>query len=100
MRTIYQLSLELLSQDRITQVRIKIKIPKQYYQDSIISQLISRYQLEVNILGALLGSNLPSDGWFDLELKGQSKQINEALLYLSDLDIEFWNESDISADGW
>lgn len=100
MRTIYQLSLELLSQDRITQARIKIKIPKQYYQDSIISQLISRFLLEVNILGALLGSNAENDGWFDLELKGQSRQINEALLYLSDLDVEFWNESDISPDGW
>jgi ABC-type methionine transport system ATPase subunit len=100
MRTIYQLSLELLSQDRITQARIKIKIPKQYYQDSIISHLISGYQLEVNILGALLGSNSQNDGWFDLELKGPSRQINEALLYLSDLDVEFWNESDISPDGW
>ncbi|MCZ0900918.1 ABC transporter, partial [Microcoleus sp. HI-ES] len=33
------------------------------------------------------------DGWFDLELNGTSKQIETALIYLNDLDVEIWSNS-------
>ncbi|NJR60416.1 MAG: ABC transporter [Cyanobacteria bacterium CRU_2_1] len=79
---------------RRTQTRLRIRIPKRYYQEPIISNLITQHGLTVNILAALLGANAREDGWFDLELQGTVPQIQSALLYLNDLDLEIWHDNE------
>ena len=83
---------------RSTQKRIRIRIPKHFHQEPVISHLISDYGLTVNITAAILGANANGDGWFDLNLQGSQAQIENALTYLAELDLEVWNESE--TDGW
>lgn len=90
----------LSNHDRPTQARIKVCIPKHYHQEPIVSRLISDYGLTVNILAALLGANARNDGWFDLELRGTTCQIDDALVYLHNLNLEVLYESNSQADGW
>ncbi|MBD1870681.1 NIL domain-containing protein [Cyanobacteria bacterium FACHB-471] len=85
---------------RRTQTRIRVRIPKRYQQEPVISNLISNYGLTVNISAALLSANAREDGWFDLQLQGTVPQIRSALLYLNDLDLEVWNGSDEQEDSW
>ncbi|HEY9642693.1 MAG TPA: NIL domain-containing protein [Coleofasciculaceae cyanobacterium] len=80
--------------DRHTQIRVRIRIPKQYQQEPIISNLITRYGLTVNIAAALLSANGREDGWFDLVLQGTEVQIQSALIDLNDLDLEIWYDTD------
>ncbi len=84
--------------DRITEQRIRIRIPKHYHQEPVISQLVSQYHLTVNIIAAILGANANGDGWFDLELRGSYEQIQAALTYLDELDLEVWQGEE--SDGW
>ena len=84
---------------RPTQTRLRIRIPQEYHQQPIISQLAAKHNLEVNILAAILGGNAVGDGWFYLQISGSSEEINNALIYLSDLDIEVWPEN-TEQDGW
>ncbi|GET36152.1 NIL domain-containing protein [Microseira wollei] len=84
--------------NRLTQKRIRIRIPKQYHQDPVISRLISDYNLTVNITAAILGGNANGDGWFDLELRGTIANIRRSLDYLNELDLEIWNDAE--TDGW
>jgi ABC-type methionine transport system ATPase subunit len=86
---------------RPTQTRIRIRIPKSYHDEPVISRLISHYGLTVNIAAALLGVNARDDGWFDLELRGRSEQIRSALLYFNELDLEIWSgNTEDQHDGW
>ncbi|HEY9624573.1 MAG TPA: NIL domain-containing protein [Crinalium sp.] len=85
---------------RPTQTRIRIRIPKTYHQEPVISRLVSDYGLTVNITAALLGANARDDGWFDLELNGSAQQIDSALTYLNELDLEIWHGPDDQQDGW
>jgi ABC-type methionine transport system ATPase subunit len=85
--------------DRPTQTRIRVRIPKQYHQEPVISRLVSKHGLTVNILAALLGVNARDDGWFDLELRGPAQNIQSVLIDLNDLDLEIWQGSD-RPDGW
>lgn len=78
--------------------RIRIRIPPKYHQEPVISRLVSQYGLTVNIAAALLGQNARDDGWFDLQLQGNSAQIRSALIYLNDLDLEVWDESGHAED--
>lgn len=82
------------SDQRLTTLRVRIRIPKRYQQEPVISNLIAQYGLTVNIAAALLGANAREDGWFDLTLQGHVSQIQSALLYLNDLDLEIWYESE------
>ncbi|HAZ47796.1 MAG TPA: ABC transporter [Cyanobacteria bacterium UBA11369] len=84
--------------NRLTHKRIRIRIPKQYHQDPVISRLISDYNLTVNITAAILGGNANGDGWFDLELRGTITNIRRSLDYLNELDLEIWNDAE--TDGW
>ncbi|MBC6435619.1 ABC transporter [Nostoc sp. HG1] len=85
---------------RHTQTRIRIRIPKQYHQEPIISSLITHHHLTVTITAALLGANAEGDGWFDLLLQGSIVQIRAALLYINDLDLEVWCDSDAQNESW
>ena len=87
-----------LEDNRVTQRRIRIRIPKQYHREPVISRLVSHYNLTVNITAAILGANASGDGWFDLELQGTQPNIESALTYLDELDLEVWNEAE--PDGW
>ncbi len=78
----YGLALDRAERNRPTQTRIRVRIPKNYHHEPIISHLISQHELEVSILAALLGVNAHDDGWFDLQLKGKSEQIDSGLIYL------------------
>lgn len=87
--------------NRLTQARIRIRIPKNYHEEPVISRLVSHHGLTVNIAAALLGANARDDGWFDLELRGNQEQIRSALLYLNELDLEIWQDTPGSQlDGW
>jgi ABC-type methionine transport system ATPase subunit len=85
---------------RLTQARIRIRIPTTLQQEPVISRLVSHHGLTVNIAAALLGANARADGWFDLELKGSNDQIRSAMIYLNELDLEIWQEDQTQADGW
>lgn len=89
-----------LGANRPTKTRIRVRIPKEYNDEPVISRLISHYGVTVNIAAALLGANARDDGWFDLELRGTTSQIQSALTYLAEMDLEMWNESNSEIDGW
>lgn len=89
-----------LEDSRQTTTRVKIRIPKEYHQEPVISRLVSHYGVTVNITGALLGPNAREDGWFDLELRGTNRQIQSALTYINELDLEIWGSSKPEVDGW
>lgn len=83
-----------------TGTRLRIRIPKKYSDEPIISRLISDYGVTVNIAAALLGANARDDGWFDLVLRGNPDQIQEAVSYLNDMDVEIWGEANTKEDAW
>ncbi len=70
---------------------IKIRISEDLHSEPVISQLISQYGVTVNIVSATLGVNAGS-GWFHLSLRGNQAQIQTAIVYLNDLDIEIWED--------
>jgi ABC-type methionine transport system ATPase subunit len=96
----YGLQLDSTQRNRPTQTRLRIRIPKDNYQEPVISELIARHDLKVTILAAFLGVNSCDDGWFYLKIDGKSEQIESALIYLSDLNVEVWKEVAIEQDGW
>lgn len=86
--------------NRLTKTRVRIRIPKQYQEEPVISRLISHHGVTVNIAAALLGANARDDGWFDLELIGTTRQLQSALTYLDEMDLEIWRKSDKEEEGW
>jgi len=89
---------QLDNSDRVTQFHIYITIPEKYHQEPIVSQLASRYNLDINILAATLGAGGRGNGWFHLSLSGSSQSIKDALIYLEELDIIILNH--LETDGW
>lgn len=90
----------LIEANRPTQTRIKIRIPKEFHQKPVISRLVSQYGVTVNITAALLSANARDDGWFELELKATGQQLQTALTYLNELDLEIWAQATSEEDGW
>ncbi|MDF5713294.1 MAG: NIL domain-containing protein [Rhizonema sp. NSF051] len=84
----------MTNDNTLTNKRIRLRVPKEYHQEPVISRLVSDYGLTVNISAAILGSDAIGDGWFDLDLQGTSSQIDNALIYLNDLDLEIWDEGE------
>ncbi|WP_404788896.1 NIL domain-containing protein [Altericista sp. CCNU0014] len=80
--------------------RIQIQIPPKYAQEPIVSTLATRYELDVNILSALLASNSSESGWFDLELNGIPHRIQAALKYLEQLHIEILSDDTATQKSW
>lgn len=70
---------------------LRLRIPEDLHGEPVISHLTSHYGLVVNIVSATLGVNAGS-GWFHLSLKGTQAQIQTAIAYLNDLDIEIWED--------
>ena len=89
-----------LGADRSTTTRLTIRIPKNLHEQPVISRLVSHHGVTVNITAALLGANGGDDGWFDLEIQGRNSQIESALIYLHELDLDIWSKSTAEQDGW
>jgi ABC-type methionine transport system ATPase subunit len=87
-------SLRLKDPESLVQAHVKVRIPKNRHSDPVISNLVNRYGLKVNILGALLGTNGQEDGWFDLQLNGKAATLHEALLDLVELDADLWFDTE------
>ncbi|MBD2108125.1 NIL domain-containing protein [Nodosilinea sp. FACHB-13] len=83
-------ALHLKDPESLIHTEVKVRIPKARHPDPVISNLINRYGLKVNILGALLGANGQEDGWFDLAIEGQAGTVHEALLDLVELEADLW----------
>ncbi|QIR41122.1 NIL domain-containing protein [Tolypothrix sp. PCC 7910] len=79
-----------LSHGQTNRLHIQLCILKSYYKKPIISQLVSRFGLTVNITSAFLNPAVEDDGWFDLDLWGETKQIHSSLRYLKKLGIPIW----------
>lgn len=94
------LDVHAIENHRPTKVRIRICIPQEYNSMPIISRLVSHHEVTVNISGASLEADSSQDGWFDLELEGSNPQIQSALTYLDELDLEIVNKTDPEEDGW
>jgi ABC-type methionine transport system ATPase subunit len=89
-----------LQTDRLTQTRVRVRIPKDLHEQPVISRLVSHHGVTVNITAALLSANAREDGWFDLELQGKASQIQSALTYLDEMDLEIWSPSTPEEEGW
>jgi ABC-type methionine transport system ATPase subunit len=87
----------MVSETQLTNKRIRLRIPKDYHQEPVISRLVSNYGLTVNIAAAILGANAVGDGWFDLDLQGTTAQIDSAITYLNELHLEIWDDSQTSS---
>ncbi|MBF2007310.1 NIL domain-containing protein [Chlorogloeopsis fritschii PCC 9212] len=81
--------------NQLTHKRIRIRIPRDYHQEPVISRLVSDFGLTVNIAAAILGANAVGDGWFDLDLQGTNQQIQNGLTYLKDLELEIWDGTNV-----
>jgi NIL domain len=84
----------MTNNNTLTNKRIRVRIPKDYHQEPVISRLVSDCGLIVNITAAVLGANAIGDGWFDLDLQGTIGQIDRGLTYLNNLDLEIWENSE------
>jgi NIL domain len=69
-------------------VHSRIRVPQRYYRQPVISRLVSRYNLTVNITAASLTSDSNDDGWFDLELSGNPPELANSLSYLQGLGVD------------
>jgi hypothetical protein len=88
----------MTTQNRLTSKRIRLRIPRDYHQEPIISRLVLESGLNINIAAAILGGNGVGDGWFDLDLQGTVSQIQQGINYLNDLNLQVWQEGEL--DGW
>jgi ABC-type methionine transport system ATPase subunit len=75
-----------------TKKTLYIQVPTSLHEVPILSNLVSDYHLSINIQGAILDQKATSSGWFDLLLKGDASQIEQAIHYLKDIGVEIWNE--------
>ncbi|WP_448379633.1 NIL domain-containing protein [Gloeomargarita sp.] len=69
---------------------IHVRIPKETCDVPIISGLVSRHGLVVNLRGGLLSPDRAGDGWFDLEVQGTPTQIAQGLAYLRQQGLQVW----------
>ena len=77
---------------QITPIDSRIRIPQHYQRQPLISRLVSRYGVTVNITAAILTAT-DNYGWFDLQLQGNSEHICDGLLYLQNLGVDLMNLS-------
>jgi beta-phosphoglucomutase-like phosphatase (HAD superfamily) len=70
---------------------VSINIPQQLHQEPVLSNLISNYDLIVNFHAAVLDRQATGGGWFKLSLQGTLQDIEQALDYLRNLEIEIFS---------
>ena len=81
---------EWISLGQTNRLRLQLCVLKSYYQEPVISELVSGYGLTVNITSARLQPDTQDDGWFDLDLWGRTKQLYSSLSYLEKLGLPIW----------
>ncbi|MBE8966420.1 NIL domain-containing protein [Nostocales cyanobacterium LEGE 12452] len=86
--------------NRRTKTRIQVLIPKNLHEEPVISRLVSHYGVTVIIADAQVSANVPQYSCFALELQGTVSQIESALTYLDELDLEVFHQSSPEEDGW
>ncbi|MBW4616701.1 MAG: NIL domain-containing protein [Desmonostoc vinosum HA7617-LM4] len=86
----------MVTNNQIVHKRIRLQIPKNFHQEPVISRLVSDYSLTVNITAAILGANAVGDGWFDLDLQGTTINIDAAINYLKNKQLQIWDENSLS----
>ncbi len=74
-----------ISSTQTNRLRLQVCISKTYYHQPVISELVSRYGVTINITAALLQPDMQNDGWFDLELWGRSEQLFSSVGYLQNI---------------
>ncbi|MFS0519272.1 NIL domain-containing protein [Nostoc sp. UIC 10607] len=79
-----------ISLGQTNRLRLQLCVLKSYYEEPVISELVSRYGLTVNITSAVLQPDTEDDGWFDLDLWGRTKQLHSSLSYLEKLGLPIW----------
>lgn len=79
-----------ISLGQSNRLRLQLCVLKSYYQEPVISELVSGYGLTVNITSARLQPDTEDDGWFDLDLWGRTKQLYSSLSYLEKLGLPIW----------
>ncbi|MFN6487017.1 MULTISPECIES: NIL domain-containing protein [unclassified Nostoc] len=79
-----------ISLGQTNRLRLQLCVLKSYYEEPVISELVSRYGLTVNITSAVLQPDTEDDGWFDLDLWGRTKQLYSSLSYLEKLGLPIW----------
>ncbi|MCC5653804.1 NIL domain-containing protein [Nostoc sp. XA013] len=79
-----------ISLGQTSRLRLQLCVLKSYYEEPVISELVSRYGLTVNITSATLQPDTEDDGWFDLDLWGRTKQLYFSLSYLEKLGLPIW----------
>jgi hypothetical protein len=77
---------------------LQVCVFQDYYQTPIIFDLVSRYGITVNIIGAALSGNQQEDGWFELDLWGTPPQLFSSCDYLENLNLPLYLNSS-SLDG-
>ncbi|MEH2069229.1 MAG: NIL domain-containing protein [Nostoc sp.] len=79
-----------ISLGQTNRLRLQLCVLKTYYEEPVISKLVSCYGLTVNITSAILRPDNQDDGWFDLDLWGRTKQLYSSLSYLEKLGLPIW----------
>jgi NIL domain len=80
----------LLSNGERQQIAIDINIPPHFHQQPVLATLIGNYNLIVNFQAAVLDRKATGGGWFNLSLEGNRHDLDLALNYLRNLDIEIF----------
>ncbi|WP_051470151.1 NIL domain-containing protein [Fischerella sp. PCC 9605] len=84
----------------ITQIRLRLYMPQRYQHQPVISQLISKCGLIVNITGAILEKHTGDEGCFDVEIRGTVSQISCGLTYLESLNLKILGKPNVDGDSW
>jgi hypothetical protein len=74
---------------------IDIHIPQHLHQEPVLATLISNYNLIINFKAAVLDRKATGGGWFNLNLEGDLQDIDKALDYLRNLNIEIFAHSSV-----
>ncbi|NJK62681.1 MAG: ABC transporter [Synechococcaceae cyanobacterium SM2_3_1] len=83
--------------------RITIRVPVEQHKDPIISEMISRFELQVNIFAAQLSGSGEGDGWFDLGISGDKEKLKLGLDFLQEQKVEIWDrygDSSVKPGEW
>jgi ABC-type methionine transport system ATPase subunit len=65
--------------------KYRLNYPAALINVPVIAQLVRKYDITVNILGAQIGDE---EGWIEVRLAGDEKALSEALSWLGELGIQ------------
>ncbi len=80
----------LTEANRQVSYSVDINIPQRLHQQPVLANLIANYNLTVNFHAAVLDRKATGGGWFNLSLAGDLQDIEQALNYIRDLEIEIF----------